>query len=186
MEILVVEGTTEKIYFDRLGKIIDIPIHSIDCRGGDIPKIKNACKNEISKMKKGDTFDIVMDVDNTPVKDIREFAEWCLKRGIRIYLSNPSFEVFLLMHYSDVKASLNQKDLEESLSHKLKTKYDKSTGIPLKITMVSAAICRGKKAIADPLTALDCCLSKRGTTMAHMLVEELINKSKDTIHKNNR
>lgn len=177
VEILVVEGTSEKIYFERLGKIADIPIHPIDCKGGDIPKIRRVCENELSKMRKGDTFGIVMDVDNTPLADIREFDGWCKKKNIRLYISNPSYEVFLLMHYTDARSSLDQDSLEESLSHQIGTRYDKAKGIRLTKTMVSDAIHRGKRTIADPSTGLENCLSKPGTTMVHLLVERLMGGS---------
>lgn len=173
VEVLVMEGASEKIYFDKMSKRSDVTIRSIDCHGGDLKKIKHRCEVESSKLRQGDSLCVVMDVDNTPSSDIRGFISWCGEKNISVYLSNPSFEVFLLMHYTDVSPQYDQHDLEDSISRFLGRKYEKARGITTTDSMVKDAVRRSAKSVSVDGCIADYCLDHPGSTMLHLLVKKL-------------
>jgi hypothetical protein len=175
--IVVGEGKSEKIYFDKIrSEFSDLNIHTSDAKGGDIPKIKRAVGREKEYFRKGDTLAIVLDVDRKTPEEIEAFIKWCHEQGVEVYISNPSFEAYLLMHYQNVSGSLTQKDLEDALTLKLGYKYDKGQGIPLDEEKIKDAVSRAQKALPDK--QLDTLSSYRrpGTTTVHKLVRKLATK----------
>ena len=181
LEILAVEGSSEKIYFDGLLRLgdTDLLVRTINCHGGDIRGVRHVCECMLDERNPSndDYLGVVMDVDNTPRKDILEFIEWCEKRGIEVYISNPSFEVFLLMHFTNVPSSLSQHDLEESLGRQLGRKYDKARSIRISDESVMAAIGRADRALPSKLGTREC-IEHPGTTTVHRLVTKIASRFK--------
>ncbi len=118
---------------------------------------------------------VVMDVDNTPKKDLLEFVGWCEKNGIEVYISNPSFEVYLLMHFANVPSSSSQHDLEDSLGRHLGKRYDKARGIGISDESVRAALGRAERALPSKLDIKDC-IDRPGTTTVHRLVTKVASR----------
>lgn len=175
--IIVGEGRSEKIYFDRIrSDYSNLLIHTADSKGGDIDRIKKGVNCEMSSFKKGDSVYVVMDMDTKTAKEIAEFDEWCSKKGVELHLFNPSFEVFLLMHYDDVSGSLSQEDLEQSITNHIGRKYDKGRGISLDEAMICDAVLRASKALPEKHSTVKDVALKPGTTTVHKLVKELADK----------
>lgn len=181
VEILAVEGSSERIYLDRLVRLgnTDIAIRTIDCRGGDIKSVRHVCESMLKDRNRepGDFLGVVMDVDNTSKDEILKFIDWCEDRGIEIYISNPSFEVFLLMHFADVPSSISQHDLEDSLSRHLGRKYDKAKGINISDESVKAALTRADRVLPSKADSKDC-LDRPGTTTIQQLVRKVSSRFK--------
>lgn len=179
-EILALEGASEKIYLDRLVRLgdTDLVVRTIDCHGGDLRNLRRICGTILDERERGlrseDFVGVVMDVDNTPKEEILGFIRWCRDRGIEVYLSNPSFEVFLLMHFSVVPGSLSQDGLEDSLSRHLGRRYDKARGIAISEDSVAAALRRADRALPDG--SEEGCLERPGTTTVHRLVRKIASR----------
>ncbi|WP_400209758.1 RloB family protein [Candidatus Methanarcanum hacksteinii] len=179
MEILAVEGSSEKVYFDRLARlgVTDMAVRTVDCHGGDIKKVRRVCECMLDdrNRKQGDSLGVVIDVDNTSKDEMLRFLDWCEGRDIEVYISNPSFEVFLLMHFIDVPSSISQHDMEGSLGRLQGRRYEKACGISISEESVKAALTRADKALpsrSDTVT----CLEHPGTTTVHRLVRKIASR----------
>lgn len=176
VEILVVEGSSEKVYFDSLVRLgdTDVAVRTVNCHGGDIKSVRHVCESmmEAGGRMQGDFIGVVIDVDNTTKDEMLGFIRWCEERKIEVYISNPSFEVFLLMHYTDVPSSISQHDMEDSLGRLQGRKYDKAKGIGISDGSVKAALARADKAL-PPKSEMISCLERPGTTTVYRLVRKI-------------
>ena len=127
----------------------------------------------------GDFLGVVIDMDNTTKKEMLEFMEWCEEREIETYISNPSFEVFLLMHFIDVPSGISQHDMEDLLGRLQGRRYDKAKGIGISDESVKAALARADKALPPKSDAADC-LERPGTTTVHRLVRKIASRFERT------
>lgn len=59
-----------------------------------------------------DVFAIVIDHDKRP--NLRKHIEYCQEKGYNVFLSNPCFEFWLLLHLTDVKQKYKEADLLEN------------------------------------------------------------------------
>lgn len=179
LEILAVEGSSERIYFDRLLRLgdTDLVVRTINCHGGDLRSVRHVCESVLKdrNLMQGDYLGVVMDVDNTPHRDILEFIEWCEGRGIEVYISNPSFEVFLLMHFTNVPSGYSQHDLEDALGKQLGRRYDKAEGIVISDESVRAALGRADRTLPSKF-GTDDCIDRPGTTTVHRLVRKIVSR----------
>ena len=98
----------------------------------------------------------------------------CSENSIDIYISNPSFEFWLLLHFEDDKITYIQRDLENKLGKHLGTRYVKSVGINEWIDDedVKKALFRSKNLLpdGDPIQ----CAKTSPSTCVHLLIEKLI------------
>ncbi len=168
--VIVGEGASETLYFDTVSRIFPrFSVHTCDAKGGDLRSMKQAVSREASRSGKYDRIAAVMDVDEKTPAQVGEFERWCLDRGVDLYVSNPSFEVYLLMHYRNVPSSLTQKDLEDALSISTGRRYDKGRGIPVSEEIVRESLRRAEASIPNPGTAENVA-TRPGTTTVHKLV----------------
>lgn len=106
--MVIGDGVTEKRYFDwfrsRTEGMRVIPKALGESGGEHIVNIcSRICRNERLDLANGDRLAIVTDLDyNYSWSDLEHLIELCRRRGFERYISNPSFEVWLLMHYRDV------------------------------------------------------------------------------------
>jgi hypothetical protein len=165
--IIVGEGTSETLYFDKISRIFPgASVHTCDAKGGDLRSMRQAVSREALRSGKSDHIAAVMDIDEKTPAQIGEFDRWCRERGVNLYVSNPSFEVYLLMHYRNVPSSLTQKDLEEALSVSTGRRYDKGRGIHISEEAVTEALLRAEASLSDSATAEDVA-TRPGTTTVH-------------------
>ena len=92
--------------------------------------------------------------------------------GIDLFVSNPSFEVFLLMHFQDVKGRMSQDDMEDALSRHLGRRYDKAKGIRIDEDMVRTDMGRADISISgkDDIATIS---STPGTTNFQKLLSKI-------------
>ena len=178
IQIVVTEGLSEEIYLDRIRASCGNSDTHNECGWGDIVKLKKACSKAVSDREKRDMLAVVTDMDEKSIGDIEELWEWCDYNGIELYVSNPSFEVFLLMHYQDVRGAMSQSDLEDAIGNHLGRRYDKAKGIPLDKKSVTDAIDRAERTLprnADPIKGV---AETRGTTNFHKLLMKISERLK--------
>ncbi len=171
--IIVGEGVSETLYFDKISRIFPgVSVHTCDAKGGDLRSMRQAVSREASRCGKSDRIAAVMDVDEKTPAQVGEFDKWCREKGVDLYVSNPSFEVYLLMHYQNVSSSLTQKDLEETLSISTGSKYDKGRGIRISEEVVMEALRRAEASFPYSGTAEDVA-TRPGTTTVYKLVRTI-------------
>ena len=174
IQIVVTEGLSEEIYLGRIRAMFEgTPIHTINAGGGDIGKLKRECLKIIHDRERWDMLAVVTDMDEKSVSDIEKFAEWCKHNNVELYLSNPSFEVFLLMHYQDVKGNMSQSNLEETLGRNIGRRYDKAKGIRLTEDSVREAIRRAERVLPKNSEPVQGVAETRGTTNFHRLLGKI-------------
>jgi hypothetical protein len=173
------DGTSECRYFDDLksmarGKRIRTFDLGVSGKDKILSKCMNFVKEERIDLKHGDEMAIVTDNDGryTP-EEAEEFGLECDGLHIQLYLSNPSFEVWLLMHFQDFSKPCSQEELETMLSKVLGKKYSKSHGIPLDVSKVRLAISNAEKHLPSSKGPGDC-IKLFPSTMVHRLAERLI------------
>lgn len=184
--IIVVEGASEKKYFSRFRT----PDSLITIKKMIEPEDRTAigmikrCMEIKKSVLHTDELIAVFDADQNSLKNIEDAVEPCLKHDIRMYISNPSFEFWLLLHFEDNRSTYIQKELEKELEKQTKVKYEKSEGINKFINDedVKDAITRSKKLLPDGDPVM--CKKTLPSTCLHILVEKLIKKRQVNSKKN--
>ncbi len=173
---LMVEGKSEEIYFNRLARMFDDynirPKVSRDKNCVDIVRNCSRYSKEL-ELYDDDLKVAVFDLDVVNEDELKEAVELAEKEGIVIMDSNLSFEVWLLMHLTDITHVYTQEDYEDRLSELIGRKYKKSEGIRKLLTeeAVKDAVRRGRKALgsADPVE----CKSTPNSTTLWKLVSQI-------------
>ena len=118
---ILTEGETERIYLNHLKQRGSNYSLHIQVFGGNDPfKMVKRC-NEVFKsrsmsIKRGDYAFCVMDVDNCKSDDFKKALDYSRKNGIQIILSNPCFEVFFILHFTDVIPVLSSREMKNEVS----------------------------------------------------------------------
>lgn len=128
--VIVCEGEkTERIYFNRYKK--DRPGLSIELPNTSDTDPKNLVKFAISQIKRygldlknGDDIWCVFDCDDNPNTHILSACKNAGKR-VKMCLSNPSFELWYLLHFAYTESPLTNPVLMEQLKRKI-TGYKKN------------------------------------------------------------
>lgn len=124
----------------------------------------------------GDTFWIVCDCDRwiepSHVKNLTHVLSECRKRNVQVALSNPCFELWLLLHFADHPddSPLACKDVEKRLRAAVGA-YNKSRvyALPLDDEKVQAAVNRAEaRHKATPS------IPKQTQTAVHLIIRSLI------------
>lgn len=106
VNIVVGEGETESNYFQEIRRIYETDrVNRVDAKGRSIDYIKRRCREQMKTMGPDDYLAIVIDLDKNTPEMIRDLDDWCRRNNIGLYISNPSFEVFLLMHFKNVSSA---------------------------------------------------------------------------------
>ena len=108
---ILTEGETEKIYLNHMKERgCNYSLHIQVFGGNDPLKMVKRCndvfKNRAMSRKMGDHAFCVMDVDYCDTDEFRKAYDYAERNGIRIVLSNPCFEVFFLLHFTDIIPNL--------------------------------------------------------------------------------
>ena len=183
IQIVITEGLSEGIYLERIrARYGDIPVHTVNASGGDVKNLKRECLKLIREKDEGDIIAIVADVDEKTADEISEFENWCKHNSVELYISNPSFEVFLLMHFGDAKAWMTQGDLEDALSSSLGRKYCKARGIPMDDSSVMAAIDRAELSLTKGMDPIESVSKNKGSTNFHLLLFKIAGRLRRRKH----
>ncbi len=119
---ILTEGETEKIFLNHLKQRgCNYSLHLQVFGGSDPFKMVKRC-NEVFKsrsmsIKNGDYAFCVMDVDNCKSEDFRKALDYSKRNGIQIILSNPCFEVFFLLHFTDNIPNLSSREMKSEISN---------------------------------------------------------------------
>ena len=126
---------------------------------------------EGKRTRKGDSFWIVVDVDNWGESDFETLRRWAAKEESRhLAISNPKFELFLLMHFDSARGCTTSASAEAKLRNYMPG-YRKRLGrSELDVNQVRLAIANAAaKCTADPAV-----LPSPGATGAHLLAREIL------------
>ena len=176
--VIVVEGRSEKIYFERFRtreRPISIRIHESKdhTAKGMIKKCISLIERSGLDREAGDVI-AVFDTDRNTEEELREAMGLASEYGIDVYVSNPSFEFWLLLHFEDNKTAYVQDVIEELLGKHLGFRYKKPESVNKHIDdeNVKKAVIRSKRLLADanPMT----CKNNSPSTCLHLLVERLM------------
>lgn len=177
--LLVVDGVSEVEYFNYFkNRNPHLKIIPKDTGETSYERIMNKCTGYMSEhrvsISSGDKVAIVTDVDKHLTKDIIDFERKCKIKSIDLFISNPSFEVWLLLHFKNLGRPYTQEELEEDISHALRKKYKKSEGIDPNDHLIDMAIKRSVSMIDDFEVRNEECLKKNSSSTLHFLVRDIL------------
>ena len=117
---ILTEGETERIYLNHLKKRgRNYSLHIQSYGRNDPLKMVKRCneifRNREMSIRRGDHAFCVMDVDNCKDDDFRKALQYSERNGIQIILSNPCFEVFFLLHFTDEIPDFTSKEMKKEL-----------------------------------------------------------------------
>lgn len=176
--LIVGDGKSEKHYFEQLrdsGTIIKVISRDTNETGIDNTIAKARGYVSVCQLNlKRDKVAIVTDLDyRYDMEDVRNMVRKCDAEGYALYLSNPCFEIWLVLHYKKPTKAMDPDQLCDLLEELSEKKYKKSNGILWNIQMLETAIDNANRlAGGKPLTA-ERCLETDPSTMVHMLVESI-------------
>lgn len=170
--IVFVDGKSEKKYVDDIrGLYPGRNIHAVDGLHGSVSRCINYLRKNNKGPDNGDNLVMITDKDAGSPEDLLKLERECEDAGIKLLVSNPSFEVWLLAHY-EVPTRRSQKELEERLGEKLDRKYRKAEGIGPRDETVRTAIANAERLLPEP--TVECCASADPSTMVHVLVKRVV------------
>ena len=106
--LIAVEGMTESIYMKSLvERGANVKITSVYNTRTKPYQIVEHCAKEIKNrginLKEGDVAFAVFDVDDNTIEDFERSERLAKQHGIRLIISNPCFETWVLMHFRDYR-----------------------------------------------------------------------------------
>lgn len=185
--VIIGDGASEKRYFEENFKRANMPFKVVPHQSNEsgikknVKKGSNFVKDLNLNLSNGDRVAIVTDLDDMYCKgnEFDKQVEECRKKGFELYLSNPCFEVWLLLHYGiDIKSG-PASFMAEQLQYKIDGKYTKSKGISPTPEMISMAIRNAERLQGkDDITPIQC-LETNPRTMVNTLVKRLNESQQD-------
>lgn len=135
--IIVCEGETEKIYFEAIRKSKKLQTLKIKVVNSDSSdpesivkyavKLRNEEKSEDNWMKEDEAwaiFDGDEHIANNP-QGWNRALDLATRKNIRLGISNPSFELWYLLHYQNQTANIHRDNARRDLTRHLAA-YDKT------------------------------------------------------------
>ena len=184
--LILTEGESEKVYFDTFrGRDSHVAVVPIVAKRNDSKNLIAYCAKQADEygidIENGDTVSVVIDVDQRTRSELEEIEAQCAENGMELYISNISFEYWLVLHYKDLTKACSQEDLEHTLTECLKRRYVKSEGIGRKTIEknLDSAIKRAKGRISDELGRNRLCAGLDPSTTVHFLVRKIIDGAKN-------
>lgn len=172
------EGKSEVLYFEMFRRR-GMPVSVIPIQAGntDIIGITEYCLNELRKRGfgevSGDRAAIVFDRDRNKLEKILKARE--MASEVRLFMSNPSLEYWLLLHFRDITKEMEQKDMEGLLGSLLGQKYSKGMDLTRRLpeSGIHDAIRRAERRLPRDSCTVEACYVRTPSTMLHVLVSEL-------------
>lgn len=189
--IIIVEGETEKAYFDSgIFKNTEVSIVTRTAKknhpAGLVEEMERKLDELRSKdlLRSGDPAWLVLDYDDRSDGELSPVFEWAAKREKQqdrgIAYSKPQFEFWLILHHSDGTGVSTQAECMRKAGEVLEG-YRKgdSSKLPLDEGLIADAITRARSRLAQPLTSIeDLRAHPSAFTSVHFLAEQLLNNSK--------
>lgn len=180
--LVVGDGESEKAYFDRLSDIcvsVGIKAYATGKTGPDvlIRKTKEYARRHDLDPADGDLVAIVMDLDDRFTEEqISRMDKELSEMDYHLFLSNPSFEVWLLCHLRPLTHGYTPAELVEDLEKELGRPYKKSGGFDLDGRMVGTAIGNARRLLPDEVCDPVGCYRRNPSTTVHSLVEAILKR----------
>lgn len=176
---IFVEGYSEVVYFNRF-RVRNLPlcIRVVESKCNDcIGIVKDSIRklNEFGFDPDRDRAAVVFDVDRNGEKNIMRALNRCEEQGMDMYISNPSYEYWLCLHFGRTRGITAQDDLEGQMSKNLGRKYQKGEDLSRSITedMITQAVSRASSVLKDGEDHVCRCLKILPSTTLHILVKNL-------------
>ncbi|MDR1404831.1 MAG: RloB family protein [Candidatus Methanoplasma sp.] len=130
----MVEGKTEALYLRHLKeRNSNVEVMVCESENKNPSKMVGNCVHKMKEkgvdVSQGDIAFCVFDVYNNKEDDLRAAAVAAKKSGIKLIVSNPRFEIWLLMHFRSVSGLPADAKIEDMLSVHLGCKYSKTDDI---------------------------------------------------------
>jgi len=135
--VVVGDGETEKRYFDRLSDLcasVGIKAYASAKTGPDVllRKTSEYAWRQGVDPRNGDLVAIVMDLDGRfDMREIEEMDRRCRILGYQLFLSNPSFEVWLCCHFGIPTHPCTQSEAVDDLRKRMGGSYSKPVGFDI-------------------------------------------------------
>ena len=177
--LMVGDGESERVYFERYSDLcttVGIKAYALSKTGPDVilRKTKEYVRRFDLDPFNGDLVAIVMDLDDRFTKgEIADMERRCKELGYDLFLSNPSFEVWLLSHFRVLTHAYTPSELVEDLDRELGGKYSKSRGFEIDDEMVDRAIRNSRKLLPDSECTPLGCYEQNPSTMVHFFMEKV-------------
>lgn len=177
--LIIGDGKTEENYFDGLTCTNpNILIRSYGAGKTGLGHILKKARMHMDSLginiNDGDRVALVMDLDLIySVEDVIRMENECRKRGIELYVSNPCFEVWLLLHFRRFDRPSNPKDLIVFMSEVLGGEYVKSKLLEWDEDKVRRAITNANSIYGEHFTNKNCAERNPSTTV-YQLVKGLL------------
>lgn len=155
---------------------VGIATYAVSKNGADVVLrfAKGYVKHHGLDPKGGDLVAIVMDLDDRFSREqIVDLQRRCDALGYKLFLSNPSFEVWLLCHFNLPSHPYTPSELVDDMKVQLGGEYKKSRGFELDDPMVDRAIINARKLLPDDECTPEGCFEHNPSTMVHSLVETI-------------
>ncbi|GMM59878.1 RloB family protein [Novosphingobium pituita] len=177
--VIATEGKiTEKIYFD-IFQSTKVQVRTIVSEDN-----KSSPEHVLARLKEfRDTFELsdddelwlAIDRDRWTLKSLAEVGRRSQSDGFGVALSNPCFEIWLLLHYSDSVPEKLKSSEAESLLKKARGSYNKSSYDPKDfVEKIPSAIINARSLDANPS---DRWPNKTGSRI-YRIIESINSKSK--------
>ncbi len=181
--LILGDGKSEVVYFRGfIGRDRPIVVKPVGTETSDLNQMLRIAANHVREFgldpKAGDRVAVVMDIDFQYTKAElvdrgRKFAE----KGIEVYASNPSFEVWLILHFEKCTKYGIPDEMTEHLSsimlQRRGHRYEKSKGIDWTEDMVDTALKNASLIQKKDECTLEWCSDTKPSTMVHKLVETI-------------
>ena len=177
--LIIGDGESERIYFERLSDLcisVGIRPYALAKTGPDVilRKTREYVRKHGLDPARGDLVAIVMDLDNRfEYEVIESMAGRCRELGYELFISNPSFEVWLLCHFELPTHPYTPVELMEEMDRVMGRRYGKSSGFDLTDPMVDKAIRNSRRLLPDEECNVSGCFKRNPSTMVHALVESI-------------
>ena len=122
--VIVVEGHSEEAYLSHLKeRDANMEIFIKRSKGRDPMHMVKYCiekmKDKEISIKNGDLAYCVFDVDQNTKEQMIQAQKEADKRGIKLILSNPFFEVWFLMHFKDISYAIAPEEIHSELKRSI-------------------------------------------------------------------
>ena len=172
------EGKSEVLYFEMFRRR-GMPVSVIPIQAGntDVIGITEYCLRELRLRGfgdvDGDRAAIVFDRDLNALESIRRARD--IAGEVMLFMSNPSFEYWLLLHFRDVTRAMTQREMEDMLGDLLGQRYSKGADLTRRLpdSGIRDAIGRAERGLPIGSCDIETCFDRTPSTMLHILVSEL-------------
>lgn len=180
--LVIGDGESERRYFERLSDLCEsvrIKAYASAKTGPDVllRKTMEHARDHGLDPSQGDVVAIVMDLDDRFTRaQIEDMSRKCSQLGYHLFISNPSFEVWLLCHLRLPTHPYTPAELVEEMGRAMGGQYVKSKGFDIDEGSVERAMANARVLLpGDGCGALDC-FERNPSTMAHLLVGEILER----------